>query len=41
MALGLLMFLQVGLLSKVNSAWRALERPNSLVDPLVHISVAG
>merc|ERR1719397_181508 len=35
-----LVFLQMSLLTEKDTAWNALERTNSLVDPLVHVPVA-
>lgn len=40
-ALSFLMFLQMGLLPEEDPTGRALERPHPLVDPLMHVAIAG
>ena len=39
--LGLLMFLQMSFLPEENSARSALKRSYTLMDPLVHVTIAG
>ena len=41
MALGFLMLLQVSFLTKEYSAGRAMKRSDTLVNSLVHVSIAG
>ena len=41
MALRLLVFLKMGLLPEVDSAWKTMEGSNTFVNTLMHVAIAG